>query len=100
MGEFMYKRIDAPSYNHSVSDRKKPTGYDVFLDGKLIGQVFSRSTESWQMGHGGRIRVRFLGQSRSWDAEVGGKTDRYNYGRERAAEALKRYAETGTFSRL
>lgn len=84
-------RVESLSYQHAVSDKRRPTRYEVYVNGVKIGEVYSHSDESWDVH--GRIRTRMRGYSRSWRARVDGRdVVRYGaYTRQRAVEKLVEY---------
>jgi hypothetical protein len=84
-----FEAIEAPSYNHAVNDKRKPTAYRVLHNGVEIGKVYSRSEESW--GKSGRIRTIMRGYSRTWKAVLpNGESNKLHYTRESAVEWLIR----------
>ena len=62
------QQIPARSYQHAVGDKRRPTRYAVLVDGEKVGEVFSRSRDSWRV-NGRRIRAGFRGFTRGWQAE-------------------------------
>jgi len=82
-----FEKIAAHSFHHAVGDPAKPAAYRVLLNGESLGEVYTRSTESWRKH--GRIRTGFRGYSRYWVAvPLTGKEDRFNYSRAAAVEFL------------
>lgn len=66
-GTVSLRKVEARSYQHAVNDKRAPTRYEVSVDGVPVGEVWSRSTESWETT--GRIRTRMAGFSRYWTAQ-------------------------------
>ncbi len=69
MSKVTLRRIEAQEWNQrAVSDTRTPTRYEVLVDDVKVGEVFTRSSESWDRSRNGKIRTRFRGYSRVWRA--------------------------------
>lgn len=62
------KKITARTYDHAPGDSRPATRYEVSVSGIKVGEVYSRSTESWDLSPNGKIRTHFRGYSRTWGA--------------------------------
>jgi hypothetical protein len=85
------KKVQPDMWQHSTYDKRQATRYAVYLGGRKLGEVYSRSEESWAKT--GRIRTSFLGYSRSWGAIAEGErrpATNYAYSRAIALEELVR----------
>lgn len=83
-----FEKIEARMFPHAIGDQRKPTAYRVLDEkGHWLGEVHSRSTASWSMY--GRVRNRFLGYARWWEARRPNETLNRNFNtRAAAARAL------------
>lgn len=90
-------QIEAQSYQQAVDDTRKPTRYEVLVDGIKVGEVWTQSNPSYRANRGSRLLGARNGFSREWEGSVVGdwrwKT-RYNRSRTNAvAEVVKKASE-------
>lgn len=88
MSEVELRKVKATFGQHAFADKRQPTAYEVYLGGRSVGTVRSRSQESWEKS--GRIRTRMRGFSRHWQATTseGAVVGRLYYTRQAAIDAL------------
>lgn len=90
-------KVEARSYDHDASDRRRPTRYAVYLGDEKIGEVASRSTQSWRTD--GRIRYSMRGFTRHWEGYLaawpGHRAAVRGYTRADAVDSLVREHQAG-----
>lgn len=90
------RQIEAKSYQHAVSDRRKPSRYEVLVDGVVVGEVATCSSESWDRSPNGRIHTRMRGYTRGWSGDIDGRrVVAWAYSRRRAVEQLVEHYQAG-----
>lgn len=86
-----FEKVDHPYPHYKFPDLR---AYLILVDEETIGRVYSVREESWEKS--GRIRMRYLGAAKSWEAGPIGWDPRYGlhgttytgYSRQAAVELL------------